>query len=103
MRFCLNVLFKDRADNTIRTNVKKLIMEIPFVSSNYVEDLSDNKVENVDDGLTNLSLYIENTYIRRTAAKGKRRVVPLRFSHQIWNVYGLIISWTQKIINSIEG
>lgn len=92
----------------IRETIQKLL-SLPFVPIDDVLNIFDEIVAEIpddledEDALMDVVQYIERTYVRGRAARGRRPASAPRFPPNIWSVYDLTVNRQQRSTNSVEG
>lgn len=66
-------------------------------------DVFDALVEVLEEEVLPISDYMETTYVRGRAARGRRRATPPLFPPTLWNVHDLVINDVQRTTNQVEG
>lgn len=92
------------------TTIQKLLA-LPFVPENQedivgvFDTIVDKMSEDIQDEeqLTDVINYVERTYIRRRAARGRRPATNQRFPSNIWIVYALTMNRKKRATNAVEG
>lgn len=105
----LKGLKQQYGDNEIIRNTVQKLLALPFVPTNDVVDVFDNIVNEVPDELEDeeqlmdVISYVERTYVRGRAARGRRPASNPRFPPNIWSVYDLTVNKQQRSTNAVEG
>lgn len=92
-----------------RELVQKLLT-LPFIPVTDIHVVFDDIITNIpefddeiEEQVFDLINYIEVTYVRGRAARGRRAATNPRFGPEIWSVYDLVLNKFQRSNNSVEG
>lgn len=103
-RYAVNLGLKVQfnQDQEVRTSIQ-MLLALPFVPLADLITVFDSISEEVPDDVVDLVNYIDATYVRGRAARGRRRATAPRFAPPLWNVYELVLNKMQRSNNVCEG
>ena len=76
---------------------------LAFVPAEQVPEIFDMWYNEIPDEFVPVATYFENTYIRGTPARGRRRAVKVRYAPTLWNHYTSVLSGTARTNNASDG
>lgn len=97
----LKVQYNQEGSN-VRRSIQQL-MALPFVPLADVEETFDIIANACPEDVMELAAYVEVTYVRGRAARGRRRATSPRYAPAIWNCYSAVLNRQQRSTNACEG